>query len=59
MVTKNVYWDEDGIYHSAEHFYGLHKDEKPMNCGNGSKYFEIDTGTVYMFDAENKEWYPW
>lgn len=59
MVTKTVYWDQDGIYHSAETFYGLSSDDKPTSCGNGSKFMEIDTGKIFMFDGENKEWYEW
>lgn len=35
---------------------GLSTDTKPTNVGNGSVFIEIDTGTVYMFDAQNKQW---
>ena len=35
---------------------GLSTDEKPTNYGNGSIFLEIDTGKLYLFDAENQEW---
>lgn len=40
---------------------GLSTDEKPVEIingtiENGSVFIEIDTGDVYIFDAENKEW---
>lgn len=35
---------------------GLSTDTKPTDVGNGSIYIEIDTGTIYMFDAQNKQW---
>ncbi len=35
---------------------GLSTDTKPTDVGNGSIYIEIDTGAMYMFDAQNKEW---
>lgn len=39
---------------------GLSTDEKPINkVPNGSTYTEINTGTVYMFDEENKTWHKW
>ena len=37
---------------------GLSTDEKPTNSfvGNGSTFIEIDTGKVFIFDAEHKLW---
>ena len=35
---------------------GLSTDTKPIDVGNGSIYIEIDTGTIFMFDAQNKQW---
>ena len=42
-------------------FRGLSTDTKPTtldnkDIANGSVFIEIDTGNVYIFDAENKEW---
>lgn len=40
-------------------FYGLSTDTKPIDddIPNGSLFIEIDTGTGFMFDAQNKVWY--
>lgn len=37
---------------------GLSTDEKPINkyVGNGSTFIEMDTGKVFMYDAEHKLW---
>lgn len=35
----------------------LSTDDKPLNVTNGSTCFEIDTGKIYMFDGENKQWH--
>lgn len=35
---------------------GLSTDTKPTDVGNGSVFIEIDTGTIYMFDAVSKQW---
>lgn len=37
-------------------YYGLSTDEKPMDANNGSKYIEMDTDKVFLFDAEGAEW---
>lgn len=36
--------------------YLLSTDEKPMGVKNGSLCYEIDTGKIFMFDEENKNW---
>lgn len=35
---------------------GLSTDEKPLGVPNGSTFFEMDSGKVYMFDEESKTW---
>jgi len=35
---------------------GLSTDTKPTDVGNGSIYICIDTGDIYMFDENGKEW---
>lgn len=40
---------------------GLSTDTKPTkwgyeNIGNGSVFIEIDTGAIFMFDAQHKQW---
>ncbi len=37
-------------------FAGRSIDTKPINVENGSKFTEIDTGRVYVFDKTNKTW---
>lgn len=36
---------------------GLSSDTKPTDVPNGSRFYEIDTGDTYIFDAEGVEWY--
>lgn len=67
MVTiYNIKKSEMINHPNGEVFYllelrGLSSDEKPVEIENGtiengSVFIEIDTGDVYIFDAENKEW---
>ena len=37
---------------------GIHADfsSLPTDCGNGSSFYEMDTGKYYMFDEFNSEW---
>ena len=40
---------------------GLSTDTKPTTMGrdyigNGSVYIEIDTGKIFMYDEQSKEW---
>ena len=39
--------------------YGLSTDAKPAMCGNGSAFFEMDTGKLYFYDGENALWREW
>lgn len=41
---------------SISRFHGLSTDTKPTSCPNGSKFYEIDTGKTYLFDAQNSAW---
>jgi len=36
--------------------YGLSTDTKPTNVSNASTFYEMDTATLFMFDAQNKVW---
>lgn len=67
MVTiYNIKKSEMINHPNGEVFYllelrGLSTDEKPTEIENGtiengSVFIEIDTGDVYIFDAENTEW---
>ena len=40
-------------------YYGLSTDVKPESANNGSRYIEMDTGKLYLFDAESAEWLEW
>ena len=41
-------------------YFGLSTDSKPTEgVGNGSAYIEMDTSTIYFFDAENSTWLEW
>lgn len=40
-------------------YYGLSTDDKPdVYVPNGSLFYEMDTGELAMYDAENKIWIP-
>lgn len=39
-------------------FAGLSTDTKPTDVPNASRFVEMDTATLYMYDAENQVWYP-
>lgn len=46
-VSSTIYGD----------YRGLSTDEKPVkNVPNGSTYYEINTGKVFMFDLDNAQW---
>lgn len=55
MITFNQSYD-------GMSFKGLSTDEKPSEeykgykLKNGSTFYEIDTGDVYMYDEENDAW---
>ena len=34
----------------------LSTDDKPSEVPNGSSCIEIDTGKIYFFDADSKQW---
>ena len=40
-------------------YYGLSTDEKPERANNGSRYIEMDTDKMFLFDAEGSEWLEW
>ena len=38
-------------------YYGLSTDTKPTDgVDNAARFIEMDTGKVYLFDAEGVEW---
>ena len=58
MVTPSQYV-YNGFYYGAEIYWGLSTDTKPVECGNGSVFVEMDTSLLYFYDAENAEWLEW
>lgn len=49
MITKNT------IY-TIQQYEGLSTDTKPTGVPNGSRFLEMDTGDVYMYDADGITW---
>ena len=57
---ENTNITNDGKYISCE-LRGLSTDEKPTTfgeneIGNGSVFIEIDTGSVFIYNQDSKEW---
>ena len=58
MIRKLVdrYFNEDDKY---SEMYGLSSDDKPAEgLVTGSKFTEVDTGIIYLFDEESATWTP-
>ena len=54
--TDYIKISEDGEKKGVE-LRGLSTDTKPTEgIENGSIYIEIDTGKIFMYDAENQLW---
>lgn len=52
MVTLLEPWTN-----GQKQYAGLSTDTKPIEgVENGDKFIEIDTGKIYLFDAQNAEW---
>lgn len=41
---------------SVQRFHGLSTDTKPTGCTNGSVFIEINTGTIYLYNAAAGAW---
>ena len=40
--------------------FGLSTDTKPDGTeNNGTCFIEMDTGSIYFYDAENETWQEW
>ena len=61
MVTPiNTIQSIDGVSCVTSTYFGLRDDSKPTEgVGNGSAYIEMDTSTIWFFDAENSAWLEW
>jgi len=58
MITEsNAVTNINGIDYPVETFYGLSSDTKPALAGNGSSFYEMDTGKTYLFSVSDADWY--
>lgn len=60
IKTDNIKRENEETVFTGE-LRGLSTDTKPteingQTIGNGSIYIEMDTGTIFFYDAENEEW---
>ena len=58
-INKNGFTPGDYKFAEAVEYRGLSTDAKPLDAANGSVFLEIDTGSVFCYDAEGKTWIPW
>ena len=66
MITKTIQIkggiyavEPDGRIRAVETHYGISADTKPTEgIRNADRYMEMDSGEVYLFDEENKKWWP-
>lgn len=42
--------------YTVQQYEGLSTDTKPTGVPNGSRFLEMDTGDVYMYDADSSAW---
>ena len=47
---------QDYYDYYVQKFYGLSTDSKPSGCINGSRFLEMDTSKVYVYDRQADEW---
>jgi len=62
MITKKSkkYIPSGDGYDVVEEYVGKSTDDKPAlsRQNNGSTFFEMDTGKVYMYDGDTLTWLP-
>lgn len=61
-TSKCLYMSSDADGKPINYIEGecLHDDAKPTeNIYNGSKLLEMDTSTLYIYDAANQAWRAW
>lgn len=61
MITYNEsrHFESEGKQQHYIEGACLSSDTKPTGVMNGSKLMEMDTSTMYMYDAEAEEWRAW
>ena len=56
MITALTDRDVSSEKANAMEYRGLSTDTKPTDAPNGSVFLEMDTGDVYMYNADGSEW---
>ena len=56
MITALTDRDVSSAKANAMEYRGLHADNKPADAPNGSAFVEMDTGDVYLYDADGENW---
>ena len=52
--------EPDGRLRPVETYYGMKDETKPTEwVSDADRYLEKDTGNVFIFDADGKQWLPW
>lgn len=68
MISSNKDFEGLRTNIKPKTFFGLSTDEKltkinidgkSFDIENGCTFIEIDTATIYFYDADAKEWIPW
>ena len=67
MITKTITVkggefavEADGRLRPVETYYGMFDDPKPTEGVNDAdRYAEKDTGDLFIFDGDGKQWLPW
>lgn len=58
ITTNHVCQHSIGKTTKEQHVYCLSSDVKPTNVPNATPLLEIDTGAVFLFDADASVWHP-
>lgn len=56
MITALTDRDVSSEKANAMEYRGLSTDSKPTDVPNGSAFIEMNTGDVYLFDADGSSW---
>ena len=60
MITAKADTNKTGVSEitgtEPQEYYGLSTDTKPLIAQNGAAFLEMDTGDIYLYDAENAQW---
>lgn len=62
MVTPDCSPQLSGsTYSGPTTYFGLSTDDKPTGAAvsNGSRFVEMDTGKIYLYDVDGAQWLEW